>query len=71
MYMDFPHGKGYLSGVAPKLALKLSPSERLTAGKYAYPGPNLTHENASPKLFPFLQTRDKQAIKHINKKTIL
>ena len=46
--------KGYLSGVAPKLALRFSPSDRLTAGKYAIPGPNRILVNASPMHWPFL-----------------
>ena len=55
MFKTVLYTKGYLRGVAPKFALKFSFNERLTAGKYAYPGPRRTLEKASPRLLPFLQ----------------
>jgi hypothetical protein len=52
--MDWKPGTGYLMGVEPKFATKFSENARLTAGKYAIPGPIWTLSKASPIHLPFL-----------------
>ena len=47
----------YINGVDPKLSRTDSPCDRLTAGKYATPGPRQMFSNAAPMLTPFLQQR--------------
>jgi hypothetical protein len=51
-------GTGNLNGVEPKFATRFSVKARLTAGKYAIPGPRWILSKASPMHLPFLYRKE-------------
>jgi hypothetical protein len=51
-------GMGYFNGVEPKFATRFSVKAKLTAGKYAIPGPRQILSKASPMDLPFLYRKE-------------